>query len=380
MFVHGYSQDHNMQFYNFNPTKLIHGGGALEKVVYEIPQQTTLAVIHSSTLGRYPNVRTFFAGINKCLRVDFYETNNQEPTQCAVNSLLGKLNQDTDLIIGVGGGSVMDTTKALAVCFGNKINACELKDISPMLLNKTTKFGLISTKPGSGAESNNAYVLKDDVDNFKRSYFSLYSYPQFSVQDPLFYESLSVNDFASGLTDAISHAIDQYLVQRDENLIQDSLTLSFLDIGRKLAQCMPTPSLDDYARLAWFGSMISSGLLSRGVKSSWLTHEVAHSVASVTSFGHGQTIAMVLTKTLSLDRNPIERLRSIALALGHESVSDKLSRTDAIDTIVGFFSELGMQTSFSEMNSEAYIEWCNEVEHLCPNLNKEEVAFICLRT
>lgn len=368
-----------MQFYNFNPIKLIHGAGALDKTVHEIPQQTRLAVIHSKTLGKYPMARTFFSGIDKCLSVEFYETNSQEPTQSDVNSLLDKLNQNTDLIIGIGGGSVMDITKALAVCFGNKINASELKDISPMLLNKTTKFGLISTKPGSGAELNNAYVLKDDVDQFKRSYFSLYSYPQFSVQDPLFYESLTVSDYASGLTDALSHVIDQYLVQREENLIQDSLSLSFLEIGRKLAQSASAPSLDDYSRLAWFGSMVSSGLLSRGVKPSWLIHEVAHSVASVTLLGHGETIAMVLNKALSLDRNPIDRLRSIAVALGNQSEPEKLSRYDAIDSIVGFFSALGMQTSFSEMSATDYAQWSNDVEHLCPNLNKEEVAFICLR-
>lgn len=366
-----------MQFYNFNPIKLIHGVGALDKTVHEIPQQTTLAIIHSTTLSKYPMVRTFFSGIDKCINVDFYETNCQEPTQSDVNKLLDQLNQNTNFIIGIGGGSVMDITKAVAVCFGNKLNACELKDRSPMLLNKTTKFGLISTKPGSGSELNNAYVLKDDVDHFKRSYFSLYSYPQFSVQDPLFYKSLTVNDFSAGLTDALSHVIDQYLVQRDENLIQDSLSLSFLEIGRKLAQSASAPSLDDYLRLAWFGSMVSSGLLSRGVKPSWLIHEIAHSVASVTFFGHGQTIAMVLKKALGLDRNPIERLRSIAVALGSKSEPEKLSRYDAIDAIVGFFSELGMQTSFSEMHSTDYTRWCNEVEHLCPNLSQEEVALIC---
>ncbi len=369
-----------MSFYFYNPIKLIHGKDSLSRMINELADGIVLAVIYGDTLSNHKDPLSYIANLPKCSRVDLYKCAQSEPTEAMIDGLVSRLRGDTNFILGVGGGSVMDTTKAVAVAYGNKIEARALKNKTPMELGAATKFGLVATKPGSGSELNNAYVLMDEDDHFKRSYFGPNSFPQFSVQDPTFYKSLRPKDYASGLTDAMSHIIDQYLVDRSEDLIQDAMSLNFLKIGSSLAIFSDDPREGDFSRLAWFASIVSSGILSRGVKTGWMIHEIAHSLSSSLGISHAESIALSMERVMLLEKIPFSRLCSINQVINGIQAASNEDVKGHVSQIVSFFRKIGMQTDLKTLTSRQHKLWKSKIKTLCPNFNENELKKICSHT
>lgn len=363
-------------FYNYNPVKLIHGEGSLQRAIAEIPADCRITVLHGTTLERHSlqvmeTLATWASSGAVRIRID-----PGEPTEASIDALLRQIPPETTLIVGIGGGSVMDSTKAAAVCLGNQLNAAALKTSAPMSWRATTKFGLVSTRPGSGTELNNAFVLMDEGSKFKRSYFSLHSYPLFAIHDPIFYQSLQSADYASGLADAVSHVIDQYLVERDPQVVQDLMSINFLEIGSKLIKKAPSPAPEDFLQLAWFSALISSGILSRGVRSSWILHEVAHSLASLCGLPHAKSITTISRAVLSMARHPQDRLKQVANALSPLEEPGQHSHPDS-ERVAKFFSDLGLPVGLESLSGEDIEHWRKEMGTLCPNLTSEEVTYLC---
>jgi NADP-dependent alcohol dehydrogenase len=363
-------------FYNYNPVKLIHGESALQRVVAELPIDSRVTVLHGATLERHsPEVIEIIDAWapSRLVRI---KIDYGEPTEVSVDALVRRIPRDTSFIIGIGGGSIMDITKAVAVCYGNKLFAAELKTSSASSWQEATKFGLVSTRPGSGTELNNAFVLMDEGSNFKRSYFGIHSYPKFSIHDPIFFKSLQASDYVSGLADAVSHIIDQYLVDREPKPVQDQMSLNFLRIGKELSKRARKPSIEDFLQLAWFSSLISSGIISRGVRTSWILHEVAHSLGSVHGLPHVQSITTVSRAVLSLPRWPRGRLQQIAKILSKKKNPDSNPVSHG-DEVAKFFSDLGLPVGFDYFKNEDIEIWRTSMETLCPNLTNEEISYLC---
>ena len=363
-------------FYNYNPVKLIHGKASLQQAASELPTNSRVAIVHGATLERHASEVMETINTWAPSRVVRIRMDSGEPTEASLDALVRAIPSETTFIIGIGGGSVMDSTKGAAVCFGNRLSAAELKTSSPMSWQETTRFGLVSTRPGSGSELNNAFVLMDELNKFKRSYFSIYSYPAFSIHDPIFYRSLKPQDFANGLADAVSHVIDQYLVDRDTQTVQDFMSQNFLRIGSELSKQARSPLPEDFLQLAWFSSLVSSGVLSRGVSTSWILHEVAHSLASIQGLHHAHTIAIVSQAVMSLPRHPQKRLQQVASILSREEVSDHKPLSD-VERIAKFFSDLGLPVGLGFITREGIEIWRKAMGTLCPNLTNEEVTYLC---
>lgn len=367
---------YSVMFYNYNPVKLIHGEGAFQRAIPEVPAGSRIAVLYGSALDRHSvedmaTLATWVSSGAVLIRMDSFE-----PTESSIDGLVAQVPQEITFIVGIGGGSVMDSTKALAVCFGNKLKAAELKTTGPMSWQNTTRFGLVSTRPGSGSELNNAFVLMDQGSNYKRSYFSLYSYPFFAIQDSFFYKSLAPIDFARGLADAVSHVIDQYLADRDPQVVQDLMSIGYLKIAKELSRKALLPTPEDFLQLAWFSALVSSGVLSRGVKTSWVLHEVAHSLASVTGLSHALSITTVSRDVFLMARHPKGRLKCVADALlGLDDPSQQMLPDG--ERAAKFFSDLGLPVGLGSLSKPEFQAWCEAMGDLCPNLTSEEVSSLC---
>ncbi|WP_273428041.1 iron-containing alcohol dehydrogenase [Chitinibacter tainanensis] len=365
-------------FYSFNPIKLIHGEGALARIGYELPSSGNVLVIHGLTFSSYEDA--FLSAIKTAhqdLRLSFLQLDEGEPTFSSVEHAAQTIDSRPDFILGFGGGRILDATKALAVCIGNQLSVEQLPSIPPSQWQQTIPFGLICTKPGSGSEGNNAFVLMEQ-DSFKKlSFFSIHSYPRFAVHDPILFSSLSSHDYRAGIADVVSHIIDQYLVKRTPSLIQDSMSLNYLRIAAELSLHAVAPSHQNFSDLAWLGSLSSSGILSRGVKTSWLVHEVAHALASLNGTSHAISIATVMGVVLSFDRHPLDRLVMVARCLNVRPEQENLSREQAVSAITEFYRNLELVNEPSCNLIPQLAELKNQLQEYCPNLNPEEVNVLC---
>jgi NADP-dependent alcohol dehydrogenase len=308
-------------FYSYNPVKIIHGPGSLGLCLKEIPSSKICFIISKSvrkTKCHLDYLKNIFQNFNYCL----INAPQGEPTEAKINLLIKKIkNKKGFFIIGLGGGSVCDFTKAVALFAKNPKKIYKLNNPNLSYLKSPAPFGLISTRPGSGSDSNNAFIISNKIN--KNSFFASHSFPLFCVQDPKFFQSLNETDFRLGLVDAISHILDQYLVERPTNVVQDKLSEALLISTISLAKEKNKPLLSRLASLSWLSSIISSGILSRGVRTSWLIHSIAHSMGAQTKLPHADCISIIMKELGQIDVFPKEKVAQLSQTLQNDYLTTK---------------------------------------------------------
>jgi len=364
-------------FYSFNPTKLINGPGSSGRLGLDLQAGSNIAILCGSTYELHKSyIERILADLSRVHSVEIIRMPSGEPSIGVINHLLESISDITDFIIGIGGGSVMDATKALAVCKGMCINAEQLEVIPPLKWHSSLRYGLISTRPGSGSENNNAFVLMDEKKRSKKSYFSIYSYPAVSIQDSQFYSSLSSSDFAGGLIDSLSHILDQYLVDREPACVQDMQSQSLIEAIRILSSRASQASESDFLELAWLAASISSGYISRGVITSWLIHEVAHALASIFQIDHVHSIYLALGPVLTLSRHPRDRMQNIACCLGADKEIISNEGSHIANYIASFVGGLGYKPPMLKFDEKMSSTLQCELATLTNNLSTEEITFV----
>ncbi len=306
-------------FYSYNPTKILNGIGALEQMHRELLGVEDVVVVHGDSLVRYEGLVSRLENVLSGKKVSFLKIPQGDPSLEEVSKVASQLVGRVPFLLGVGGGRVLDFTKALAVYSGNDFTGTELFSTDHFSWKDSLRIGVIATRPGSGSESNNAFILGDE-NGWKTSLFSLFTYPEFCIHDPLFFENLTPLEYRFGLFDAVVHVLDQFVVDRPDSLVVDELALSYLKILGHLAQTAHEPQVADYQKLAWVGAMISSGILTRGVDASWRCHELAHALASVTHTTHGLSLAFlaaaVFEKNCAAPSRYDQAIVSLAIGFG----------------------------------------------------------------
>lgn len=358
-------------FYYYNPVKIIHGCDAICRVTNEIRDYSNITLIFSQSFKN--NVKAF-STLHESLknkRIQPIQIKKGEPTNLSVSNIVNKICPKTDFILGVGGGSILDITKAIAFCHGNKIDPIELGKYNLNTFHKSTKFGLICTRPGSGSEGNNAFILTNSVNKIKNSFFSQNSFPLFSIHDPSLYESLSITDYYFGLLDALAHIIDQYLISRPKSIIQDHLATSYFELGLKMASKQQFKSPEAFMNLAWFGSLVSSGILSRGVKTSWLIHELAHSLGAAVNIPHTHAIRTILCSMIDLNCFPLDKVTKLTDLIKKPQIK-QISPTNRRKILRLYFEKTFIKPSFNKATKNKIQMWgkCNLQQPIFSKKNK----------
>lgn len=285
-------------FYSYNPTRIMNGTGALDKMKKELHGVRDLFVVHGASLSK-------FAGLKEVIEehipggvVEYYQIPLGDPGIEDVSEIAPALMKRRPFLLAIGGGRVIDFTKALAAQAGNELVGNEIFSSDPLSWNNTLRLAVIATRPGSGSEYNNAFILSD-AQGWKRSLFSLTTYPEFCIHDPKFFSTLNTEQYLYGIFDAVIHVLDQFVVDRPESLVVDELSLVYLKILGRLAKKGVEEGCPDFQQLAWVGSMVSSGVLTRGVNASWRCHELAHALASRVRISHGRSLAFIADAVFS---------------------------------------------------------------------------------
>jgi NADP-dependent alcohol dehydrogenase len=362
-------------FYSYNPTKILNGIGAFDAISREIFELDDLVVIHGKSLSLFDGFHDKLIKLVNPKKITMICIPDSDPSVHDVISIAEKIRGRTPFLLGIGGGRVMDFTKALAVISGNSLlNPEDIFNSSHFSWTNTLPLAVISTRPGSGSEFNNAFILSDPSD-WKKSLFSLFTYPKFCIHDPVFFKTLDVEEYQFGLFDAVIHVLDQYVVDRPESLIVDELALSYLRVLGKLASNASSPTIKNYQELAWLGSMISSGILKRGVDASWKCHELAHAFASITHVSHGVSLvflASAVFEGFSPSKMRYENaMKSLAVGLNFDG---DLTMKEFINISFNNFNSLNL---FSSLNVD---ELASRLIAYCPQYTEQNIQEIIRRS
>ena len=266
--------------------------------------------------------------------------------------------ENVDVVLAVGGGSVIDSAKGIAAATLIEEDE-DFWDDYIMKKRRPTKalpIGVVLTIPAAGSETNRGIVITNDETHFKRSLGSDHMIPKFAIINPEYHYSLPNYHTACGCADIIAHLLERYFthttnVDFSDRLIEASLR-TMIHIA-PLALKNPT----DYnvrAEIAWCGTLAHNGILGKGRTEDWGTHSLQHELGAIYDIIHGEGLAIMFPAWMKYvwKENPKRFVQyamrvwdvDYAVENEEETILEGIRRTEV------FFKELGLATRLSELN------------------------------
>ena len=266
-------------------------------------------------------------------------------------------NEKVDFILAVGGGSAIDSAKAIAA--GAKYNGdfWDFFDHKAVVKN-ALKIGVILTIPAAGSEGSSATVITKTEGMLKRGAGSSFFRPSFAIINPELTYTLPSYQTAAGVVDMICHVFERYFTKTKDVILTDRLAeatiISIIEAMRVILE-EPT-NYEARATICWAGTIAHNGSLGVGRQEDWATHELEHELSALYDATHGAGLAVMFPAFMRYTVNEdVQRYRRLAVRVF--GIKDKPKKPlkvalAGIDALEAFFKEIGMPTSFKELGAK----------------------------
>lgn len=338
----------SFQFYN--PTRLIFGKGQLEALKTEVPKygKRVLLVYGGGSIkrsGLYEQV----LGLLKEIGAEVTELAGVEP-----NPRLSTVHKGVDLcktnnielILAVGGGSVLDCVKAIAV--GAKYDG-DMWDFAQRkaVAQDALPLGTVLTMAATGSEMNSGSVITNQETQEKLGWGSAYSFPAFSILDPVNTYTVPKDQTVYGMVDMMSHVLEHYFHLDPNTPVQlgfcETILRTVMDAAPRLVADLENYELRE--TILYCGTMALNGVLNMGLAGDWATHNIEHAVSAVYDIPHGGGLAILFPHWMrhNLDVK-VERFKRLAINVfdvSPEGKSDRQIAEEGIDALSKFWTSIG---------------------------------------
>lgn len=335
-----------------NPTKLIFGKTSMGSLAKEV------AVIGKKVLLTYGGGSIKKNGIYEKVMRELNDFEVREFGGIEPNPRMETLNKgvalakefDPDLILAVGGGSVIDGSKY--------ISAVTHYDGDPweMLTNgkEPTKFipiGDILTLSATGTEMDCFFVVTKWETHEKPAFTYPQVFPIFSILDPQNTYSVSREQTAYGVVDAYSHVLEQYINTIKDVPLQDrfseSILLTLIE-NSGIALNEPT-NYQARANLMLSATMALNGIIAMGVSEDWATHGIEHEFSAFYDIPHGAGLAVITPRWMEVIKDQkADKLEQYGKRVWGLTGERNEVINNAINKTYEFFKSLGLKMNFSE--------------------------------
>ena len=267
-----------------------------------------------------------------------------------------KLAKDNkiDFILAVGGGSVIDCCKVVSA--QAKLNK-DIWDYEYLEHGTPTEFipmGAVVTAFGTGAEMNNGAVITNEEKKSKSPLWG--AFYNFAILDPTYTMTMPMKQVISGAFDSLSHSMETYMgTPREVNLSDEINEATQRNIIRNIRATLKNPDdIQARSELIWAAAMAENGILKIGKATDFQCHMLEHQLGAYTDCNHGQGLA-VLHPVLYRHMLPeaSKQFARLAVKVWNVDPSGKSEGELAsvfVDTLAAFIKEIGLPTSFAEMN------------------------------
>jgi len=261
-----------------------------------------------------------------------------------------------DIIIAVGGGSVIDSAKAISI--GALYDGDFWDFYSGKVPERRLPLGVILTIPAAGSEGSFGSVITKENGKLKRDCVNDLLRPDFALMNPELTFTLPPYQTACGIADIMAHVLERYMtnttgVDLTDNLAEAILT-SVIQNARKV---MINPK--DYnarANIMWAGMIAHNDFVGIGRQGDWSSHQLAHELSGMYDVAHGASLAVVLPAFMRYQyKHNVMRFARLAVnVFGVKMDYDDPDFTalSGIDALEAFFRELGLPTTFNELGAK----------------------------
>lgn len=202
---------------------------------------------------------------------------------------------DAQLILAIGGGSVIDTAKAIA--HGKANPETDIWDfwLGKAKLTKTTPVGVILTIPASGSETSDSAVLTDETVLQKRGLNTDFNRPVFAIMDPALAATLPVHQAACGVTDIMMHTLERYFnpILGNETTMQLAEAVLRVTIANGPAVCRNPGNYDAMSEIMWCGSLSHNGLTGLGGAKGFSVHPISFALSEKFDITHADALSVL---------------------------------------------------------------------------------------
>ncbi|MCX7027208.1 MAG: iron-containing alcohol dehydrogenase [Spirochaetes bacterium] len=258
-----------------------------------------------------------------------------------------------DCILAVGGGSVMDSAKAIAFMAVNEGDFTEYVSYKRQS-EKCLPVGCVVTLSGTGSEVSSTAMIVDDIRDpiIKRPLFQDAIRFRFAILDPSLTLSLPMRQTLSGAFDAITHVMEHYFFGDSElqDRICEAVIVASMDNMRAVID--RPEDFEVRAELQMAATLANSGLLGLGGQSDWAMHYMENPITTATHQPHGSTLAIIAPAWMRhcFKRNLKKHADFARKVMGVPSLgSDEATAIAGIDAFEKFLTEIGLPTRLSQI-------------------------------
>ncbi len=335
-----------------NPTRIHFGRGQIAQLSSELSADSRILLLAGGgsirTNGVYSQVKASL-GAHPTFELWGVEANPDYDTLMKAVDLCRR--ERVNLILAVGGGSVLDGAKFVAAAVPFKGEPWDiLAKNAPV--ESALPIGAVLTLPATGSEANGAAVISRRAIGEKLAFLSPHIFPRFSIIDPETTFSLPARQVGNGIGDAFTHVMEQYLTYPVNAEVQDRFAESILRILVEVGpKTLATPTdYDLRANLCWAATWALNTAIGMGVPQDWASHVIGHEITALHGMDHARTLAIVLPSLMNVQQQAKRQkiLQYGARVWGITEGSEQ-ARVDAtIAKTRGFYESIGLKTRLSD--------------------------------
>lgn len=378
-------------FVYYNPTKIYFGKNALDNLKIELSKYgdnilLTYGFDSIKKNGMYDQIINVLQELGK----NVFELNEIMPNPRTEKVYEGKRicqENKIDFILAVGGGSVIDCSKAIALAAKCESDFWQTFFVERKKAVDALPLGSILSIAGTGSEMNSGMVITNWDEKQKIPYGDELVYPKFSILNPEYTFSVPQNQLVNGGFDTFSHLLETYFSYPDDSNVSDA-------IAEGLMRCvidnlkLAVKNNQDYtarSNLMWASSMAINNLVELGKETDWKAHQIEHALSAFYDIPHGAGLSIITPHYLRyIYQDGLVKFVKFALNVWQvdpTNKSDDMIALEGIACLEAFLKEIGATTTLREVNipREAILDMANSFKVYrsgYKHLSNEDVAII----
>ena len=266
-------------------------------------------------------------------------------------------NEGIDFILAVGGGSVIDSAKAIAVGVPYDGDFWDFYS-GAAEINAALPVGTVLTIAAAGSEGSGDSVITKEDGMLKRGAGSDLMRPRFSVMDPELTQSLPAYQTACGATDIMAHVFERYFTNTSEVEITDRLCEAvLLTMVKETPRVIADPdNYDARSNIMWAGMVAHNNICGVGRQQDWNSHGIEHELSALYDCAHGAGLAVIMPAWMEyVHKHDVMRFCQMAVRVFGCQMNFADPESTAIEGIKRFRSflhSIGMPINFTELGAK----------------------------
>jgi alcohol dehydrogenase YqhD (iron-dependent ADH family) len=351
-------------FTYYNPTKIIFGKDTEKEVGSETIKFSNKVLLHygGSSIKKYG----LYDKVIKSLKeagVEIFELPGVKPNprlDLVYEGIKMCRENNIEFILAVGGGSAIDSAKAIAAGVNYAGDVWELFVSSEKEFAEILPIGVVLTIPAAGSENSDSTVITKEEGMLKRYCGHQNMRPRFSILNPELTFTLPDEQTVYGISDILAHLMERYFTRVDNVDLTDRLlegTMKSLIKNAYLVKKTPD-NYDVRAEIMWAGTIAHNGLLDTGRIGDWASHDIEHELSGIYDIAHGAGLSVIFPAWMKyVYKTDIRRFAQFASRVwGVDSYlnEEEFMALEGIRMLENFYKDINLPVRLSQVkiNSE----------------------------